>query len=190
MKLTLSGALYRNIWYRISRLAVVLLVVLIAGYIYLQISIFLTQRQIDRQQAILDQKNQELEQLLANDTFTKLETSRYLKDNLQQLPWSIHIPKVIGIVDSIQGLSGGTGSTVQIADLKVSLKEISLQWTVSNLLLLYYSAPERGFLSVLDRFAELDFIQNMRVQNYIKWLDGNFQFVLQASVINDDNTAQ
>ncbi len=127
MKLTLSGALYHNIRYRLSRLAVVLFVVILAVYIYLQVSIFMTQRQIDKQQAILDQKNQELEQLLTDTTFSKLETSRYLKDNLQQLPWSVHIPKVIGIVDSIQSISAGTGSTIQIADLKVSLDEISLR---------------------------------------------------------------
>jgi len=188
MKITLSGAVYRNIRYRLSRLSMVLFVVLIAVCVYLQVSIFLTKQQISKQQDILTQKNQELEQMLSNQTFTKLETTRYLSQTLRQMPWSVHIPKVISIVDALQSLDGGDNGSIQLSDFKVSLDKISLRGTVSNLLLLYYSAPERGFLSLLDRFAELDFIQDMRVQNYNKSTDGTFEFVLQANVIHDDNT--
>jgi len=127
MKLTLSGALYRNIRYRLSRLAFVLLVVLGAVYLYLQLSIFMTQKQIAKQQEILDQKNQELEQLLSDAAFSKLETTRYLIQNIRQLPWSIHIPKVIAIVDALQSLDGGDNGSVQLADIKVSLEAISLR---------------------------------------------------------------
>ena len=188
MKITLSGAVYRNIRYRLSRLSMVLFVVLIAVCVYLQVSIFLTKQQISKQQDILTQKNQELEQMLSNQTFTKLETTRYLSQTLRQMPWSVHIPKVISIVDALQSLDGGDNGSIQLSDFKVSLDKISLRGTVSNLLLLYYSAPERGFLSLLDIFAELDFIQDMRVQNYNKSTDGTFEFVLQANVIHDDNT--
>lgn len=188
MKITLSGAVYRNVRYRLSRLSVVLFVVVIAVCIYLQVSIFLTKQQISKQQDILTQKNQELEQMLSNQTFSKLETTRYLSQTLLQMPWSVHIPKVISIVDALQSLDGGENGSIKLSDFKVSLDKISLRGTVSNLLLLYYSAPERGFLSLLDRFAELDFIQDMRVQNYTKNQDGTFEFVLQANVIHDDNT--
>jgi hypothetical protein len=168
----------------------VLFVVVIAVCIYLQASIFLAKQQITKQQAILIQRNQELEQMLSNQTFTKLETTRYLSQTLRQMPWSVHIPKVIGIVDALQSLDGGENGSIQLSDFKVSLDRISLRGTVTNLLLLYYSAPERGFLSLLDRFAQLDFIKDMRVQNYNKSVDGTFEFVLQANVIHDDNTTQ
>jgi len=164
--------------------------VLIAVCVYLQVSIFLTKQQISKQQDILTQKNQELEQMLSNQTFTKLETTRYLSQTLRQMPRSVHIPKVISIVDALESLDGGDNGSIQLSDFKVSLDKISLRGTVSNLLLLYYSAPERGFLSLLDRFADLDFIQDMRVQNYNKNQDGTFEFVLQANVIQDDNTAE
>lgn len=188
MKLTISWAVYRNVRYKLSRLSVVLFVVVIALCVYLQVSIFLTKQQIHKQQNILAEKNQELEQMLSNQTFTKLETTRYLSQTLRQMPWSVHIPKVISIVDALQSLDGGDNGSVKLSDFKVSLDKISLRGTVSNLLLLYYSAPERGFLSLLDRFAQLDFIQDMRVQNYSKSADGTFEFVLQANVIHDDNT--
>jgi hypothetical protein len=87
-------------------------------------------------------------------------------------------------------LDGGDNGSIQLSDFKVSLESLSLRWTVTNLLLLYYSAPERGFVSLLDRFAQLDFIQNMRVQNYTREQDGKFSFVLQANVIHDDNTTE
>ncbi len=171
-------------------MSVVLFVVVIAVCLYLQVSIFLTKQQITKQQEILVEKNQELEQMLSNQTFTKLETTRYLFQTLRQMPWSVHIPKVISIVDALQSLDGGDSGSIQLSDFKVSLDKISLRGTVSNLLLLYYSAPERGFLSLLDRFAALDFIQDMRVQNYSKSTDGTFEFVLQANVIHDDNTTE
>lgn len=188
MKLSISWAVYRNVRYKLSRLSVVLFVVVIAVCMYLQASIFLLKQQVNKQQDILTQKNQELEQMLSNQTFTKLETTRYLSQTLRQMPWSIHIPKVISIVDALQSLDGGDSGSIQLSDFKVSLDKISLRGTVSNLLLLYYSAPERGFLSLLDRFAQLDFIKDMRVQNYSKSTDWTFEFVLQANVIHDDNT--
>jgi hypothetical protein len=190
MKLTLSGALYHNIRYRLSRLGVVLLVVVFAVYIYLQVSIVLINRQIATQQAVLNQKNAELNQLLSDTTFMKLEATRSLKQSLRQMPWSVHIPKVISIVDALQSLDGGDNSAIQLSDFKVSLESLSLRGTVSNLGLLYYSVPERGFVSLLDRFTQLDFIQQMRVQNYTREQDGTFSFVLQATVIHDDNTKQ
>lgn len=109
MKLTLSGALYHNIRYRLSRLGVVLLIVLVGVYLYLQLSIVMLGRQTTQQQHILDQRNQELNQLLSDATFMQLENSRYLLNNLRQLPWSVHIPKVIGMVDTIQSLDGADG---------------------------------------------------------------------------------
>jgi Na+-translocating ferredoxin:NAD+ oxidoreductase RnfG subunit len=104
MKLTLSGALYRNIWYRLSRLSIVLLIVVVAVCIYLQVATTMTQRQIEKQQAILNQRNAELNQLLSDAIFSKLEMVRYLKDSLRQMPRSVHIPKVISIVDALQSL--------------------------------------------------------------------------------------
>lgn len=188
--MALSGHMYRNIRYRLSRLAVVIFVVIVAVYLYIQFSIFLTKGQITKQEAILQEKNQELESLLSAEWFSQLETTRYLQQTLRQMPWSQHIPKVIGIVDALQSIDGADGGSVKLSDFKVSLEKISLRGTVSNLLLLYYSAPERGFVSLLDRFAQLDFIKDMRVQNYTKWLDGNYEFVLQANVINDVNITE
>lgn len=182
--------MYRNIRYRLSRLAVVVFVVILAVYIYIQFSIVLTKNQIAKQESILQEKNQELESLLSAEWFSQLETTRYLQDTLRQMPRSQHIPKVIGIVDALESLDGADGWSIQLSDFKVSLEKISLRGTVSNLLLLYYSSPERGFVSLLDRFSQLDFIKDMRVQNYTKSTDGNYEFVLQANVINDADTTK
>lgn len=185
-----SWSTYRNIRYRLSNFSIVILVVIIAVYIYIQLSLFLTKSQIAKQEIILQQKNQELESLLSAEWLSTLEAARYLQENVVQMPRSKHIPKVIGIVDSLQSLDWGDGGSIKLSDFRVSLDKISLHGTVSNLLLLYYSAPERGFMSLLDRFSKLDFIKDMRIQNYTKWADGTYEFVLQANVINDDSTTK
>ena len=185
-----SWPTYRNARYKVSRLAVVFFVVIVAVYIYLQLSLFLTQSQIAKQELVLQEKNKELESLLSTEWFSTLEAARYLQENVVQMPRSKHIPKVIGIVDSLQSLDWGDGGSIKLSDFRVSLDKISLHGTVSNLLLLYYSAPERGFVSLIDRFAKLDFIKDMRIKNYTKWGDGTYEFVLQANVINDDSTTK
>jgi uncharacterized protein YlbG (UPF0298 family) len=56
-------------------------------------------------------------------------------------------------------------------------------------MLLYYSNPKQNVVSLLDRFSQLDFIKDIRIQTYDKVADaGEFEFVLEANVVNDGNT--
>lgn len=73
-----------------------------------------------------------------------------------------------------------------LSDFKVSLENLSVRGKVSNLLLLYYTSPEKGLVSLIDRFKKLDFISDMRIKNYSKDKDtGFFSFVLEANVNKD-----
>lgn len=57
------------------------------------------------------------------------------------------------------------------------------------MLLLYYSNPAKGILSLIDRFSGLDFVKNIRIQTYDRVGDNNYyEFVLEANVINDAGT--
>ncbi|MEI7557422.1 MAG: hypothetical protein WCJ45_00785 [bacterium] len=56
-------------------------------------------------------------------------------------------------------------------------------------MLLYYSSPSKGIRSLFDRFSDLDFVKNIRIQTYDRIGDNNYyQFVLEANVINDAGT--
>ena len=57
------------------------------------------------------------------------------------------------------------------------------------MLLLYYSNPTKGITSLIDRFSNLDFIKNIRIQTYDRVGDNNYyEFVLEANIINDAGT--
>jgi hypothetical protein len=41
-------------------------------------------------------------------------------------------------------------------------------------------------ISLIDKFKDLNFIENMHIKNYTKGKDGNFfSFILEANVIKD-----
>jgi hypothetical protein len=65
------------------------------------------------------------------------------------------------------------------------LDEIELQWRVSRLILLYYTSEEKWFTWLIDRFKELDFIDDISIQTYQKeWEDLAewYGFTLHAKV--------
>jgi hypothetical protein len=73
-----------------------------------------------------------------------------------------------------------------LSDFNVDLQKISVKWQVSDLKLLYYSNSERWIISLIDRFKNLDFIENLYIKNYTKDKDEIFfSFILEANVIKD-----
>jgi hypothetical protein len=109
-----------------------------------------------------------------------------LEGQYDEIPRSTHINKVITMLEEIRKLDQSWDETLLLSDFNVDLEKISVQWRVSSLALLYYSNSEKGIISLIDRFKNLDFIENLYIKNYTKEKDGNFfSFILEANVIKD-----
>ncbi|NOZ43590.1 MAG: hypothetical protein GXP45_00165 [bacterium] len=118
----------------------------------------------------------------------KLKAVRNLENNTKSLPWSEHIPKIIQMLEDLKAVDTSDSQSIVLSDFKVNLDTISLKGKVSSLPLLYVNSAKRHYTSLLDRFAKLDFINNLRIQTYEKEGLRDFEFVLDANVILDDNT--
>ena len=165
-----------------------LLIVAILGFFFFKIYGFFINQTIKDQQVVL------AEQVKMTDTYklltgyNKLQAVKSLETQQADIPWSDHINKVIQMLEDLKSVQWWT-DTIVLSDFKVDLNKISLKGQVSNLMLLYYSNPKQNVVSLLDRFSQLDFIKDIRIQTYDKVADaGGFEFVLEANVVNDGNT--
>lgn len=121
--------------------------------------------------------------------YNKLQAVKLLENKQTAIPRSDHINKVIQMLETLKNLQPWNSGSIILSDFKVSLDKISLKGQVSSLLLLYYSDPQSNVVSLLDRFGQLDFIKDIRIQTYDKVGDNNyFQFVLEANVINNGDS--
>lgn len=115
---------------------------------------------------------------------------KQLEQSAESMLWSEHIPKVINMLEDIQNVDYSEGEAITLSDFSVNLENISLKGRVSNLLLLYRTAPEKNFTGLFDRFSSLDFVDNIRAQTYDTtetndsgaYTDKFFEFMLQADV--------
>lgn len=167
----------------------VILILVVLGFAFLKWYGFFLNQQIKDQQVIVDEQSQVEDTYKSLTGYNKLQAVKLLETQQEEMPRSDHINKVIQMLQDLQKVQSTTTETIILSDFKVSLEKISLKGQVSNLLLLYYSDPSKGIISLLDRFSQLDFIQDIRVQTYDKVGDANyFQFILEANVIADGST--
>lgn len=121
--------------------------------------------------------------------YNKLWLVRKLLAEGNHMPRSRHIPILIDMLLDLQKVDGNSRDKIELYDFRISLEEIELKGMVSRLLLLYYSSPERWFKGLIDRFRELDFVKNIRIQTYVKDEDqGLYDFSLFANVVVDGQT--
>ncbi len=121
--------------------------------------------------------------------YNKLWLVRKLLAEGNYMPWSRHIPILIDMLLDLQKVDSNSRDKIELYDFRISLEEIELKGMVSRLLLLYYTSPERWFKGLIDRFRELDFVRNIRIQTYVKDEDqGLYDFALFANVVVDGQT--
>jgi len=154
-------------------------------YGYLRVDNMLIQKKLKNQKELLQEQNKQLD--LSKDDYEKLSAVRLL-ENQKSIPWSEHIPKIIAMLEDLKAVDTSESETIVLSDFKVNLDTISLKGKVSSLPLLYVNSEKRHYTSLLDRFSQLDFIDNLRIQSYEKEWSRDFEFVLDANVIIDDNT--
>lgn len=157
-------------------------------YGYLRIDSAITQKNINNQKTLLEQQNKQLTLSQNKWGHEKLNAVRQLENSNRSLPWSEHIPKVIKMLEDLKSVDTSESETIVLSDFKVNLDTISLKWKVSSLPLLYINSKKRNYTSLLDRFAQLDFINDLRIQTYEKEWARDFEFVLNANVVLNDDT--
>lgn len=163
-----------------------LLLLVITAWISIQWYSFLLNKNIEDQNKTIKEQNIKLEKYKSLTWFTKLMAVKELEWKYDEVPRSTHINKVITMLQEIKNLDQRNDETILLSDFNVDLQKISVKWQVSDLKLLYYSNSERGIISLIDRFKNLDFIENLYIKNYTKDKDAIFfSFILEANVIKD-----
>lgn len=178
-----------NKWKSYFKFMLVLIWIVFAWYVYLRVDTFLLERKISNEKEILDAQNKQLEISQNVAEHEKLAAIRKLENSISSIPWSEHIPKVIEMLEDLKAVDSSESETIVLSDFVVTLDTISLKGKVSSLPLLYLNSEKRNYTSLLNKFAELDFVDNLRIQSYEKEWRRDFEFVLDANVIiNDDDT--
>ncbi len=161
----------------------------LATFGYIKVDMFLMNQNITDKQMLLEQQTKELDSYKLLSGYNKLQAVKILESKQTSMPWSDHITKVIAMLEDIKNVNTNSTGVVTLSDFNVSLDKITLKGQVSNLLFLYYSNPEKGIHSLMDKFSSLDFVKNIRIQTYDRVGDNNYyEFVLEANVINDAGT--
>ena len=170
----------------IFRGLLVLFVLMMWIFAYFKISTYMIQQDIKEQNVTLSQEEEELAEYEKVIDYKKYLLIKDLEEKATDMPWFEHIPKIIAIFEDLKNVDPSSTDTIILSDFKVSLSEISLKWSVSSLKALYYSSPTGKFKALLEKFEDLDFIEGMTIKNYEKVWDRNFEFVLDAKVVNND----
>lgn len=174
---------HRKQYFKLSSL---LFTIVLITRICIQVYIFFLNKNIQDRDTILNQQNIALEEYKSLTWFTKLMAVKELEWKYDEIPRSTHINKVITMLQEIKNLDQKNDETILLSDFNVDLQKISVKWQVSDLKLLYYSNSERWIISLIDRFKNLDFIENLYIKNYTKDKDEIFfSFILEANVIKD-----
>lgn len=150
--------------------------ILFNGYIYYAQQSILPQKQeqIIATQKVVESKGSEA-------SFIKLELARSIEAQNQQIPWAEHIRALVGIIQEIQETDFVGSNVLKFTDLSINDEVLTLKWEVTNLILLYHSVPEKNYISLIDRFNELDFVKTMKIKEYKKAWD-IMQFTLSADI--------
>ena len=129
----------------------------------------------------LEMRQEQLKTFESAVEYDRFLSVKDLEAKSVDMPWFIHIPKILSMFQDLQELSNDAGNRITLSDFFVSLEEISLRWTISSLKALYYNSE--SFKALLDRFEELDFIKDIRIKSYEKVGSTNFEFILNANVV-------
>lgn len=179
--------MWKIAWKKVFGVVFAILILGLLVYLYFIWNIYLINNKIDKWNKVLVQQNIEIKKLKTWIWYEKFESIRKLENESKVMPWFDHINKIIDILNNLQSVDSSQSDSVILTDFNVSLDKISLRGKVSNLNTLYYSSPEKWIKSLIDKFEDLDFIENMSIKSYERVDDGYFWFVLEAKIIKDAN---
>jgi hypothetical protein len=147
-----------------ASLAIFVLALLVFAYI--KVDAFLINQTITDKRVVLEDQMKQLSSYKLLTGYNKLQAVKILEEQQTNIAWSEHITKVIAMLEDLKKVDTSTTDTILLSDFTVSMDKITLKGQVANLLLLYYSNPNKNIVSLLDRFSTLDFIRDIRIQTY------------------------
>ena len=104
------------------------------------------------------------------------------------MPWSDHVNAIMAIFDELLAVDSSDTYNISFSNFEISLESIRLDGHVSSLRLLYQWAKsqDKDKPGLIQRFEELDFLDNISIKTYEKtsW-DYWYDFTLTANVINN-----
>ena len=120
--------------------------------------------------------------------FDKLQLIKDLESDNQMMPWSDHVNAIMAIFDELLAVDSSDTYNISFSNFEISLESIRLDGHVSSLRLLYQWAKsqDKDKPGLIQRFEELDFLDNISIKTYEKtsW-DYWYDFTLTANVINN-----
>lgn len=119
--------------------------------------------------------------------YTKFVWVEQMQSERPEMYWSDYIVQVIDILEDLKNIDTEDSQTIVLSDFQVSLEEITLKWQTSTLKALYYNSASWKFISLIDRFEQLDFIENMQIREYEKNSDWLYEFEIIANVNSNPN---
>ena len=136
----------------------------------------------------IQKKQVELDNFSKKPWFDKLQYVQELEKNNLMMPWSDHVNAIMSIFDELLAVDSSDTSNINFSNFEISLEEIRLDGYVTNLRILYQWSriEENDKPGLINRFEELDFLDNISIKTYEKsdwkrWYD----FTLTANVINN-----
>lgn len=94
---------------------------------------------------------------------------------------SAHITALVEVLRQVQDNSYIWSNALTLSDFTITPESLSLKWTATNLLLIYYSSQANNYTGLIDRFTALNFIENIAINQYNKiW--NSFEFTLDADI--------
>ena len=138
----------------------------------------LSQR-IQDKQSELNTIEEQIRQTGSEKTFFAYKFASEIDKNTTQ--WSQHISALVEVLRQVQDNSYVWSNAITLSDFTISPTSLSLKWTVSNLLLIYYTSQTNNYVSLIDRFTSLSFMENIAIKHYNK-IGNLFEFTLSADI--------
>ena len=180
----MSNTVIRNVTDSSRRYIYVIWLILLIGFaIIYGASIvwdFRLDQRISDKQVQLDQVEAQIRQTGSEKAFFSYKFAEQLVKQWDT-KWSQHITALVEVLKQVQSNDYVWANAIELSDFTISPTTLSLKWRVSNLILLYYSSPEKWYTSLIDRFASLPFISNISIKKYNKIWD-YYEFTLDADI--------
>lgn len=172
---------FRTTWESIFMIAVAILVIELLALIWWRVYTLYQQGKINNQTEQLQERQEQLKTFESAIEYDRFIAIKDLEAKSIDMPWFEHIPKILAMFKDLKELSKNSRNMISLSDFFVSLEEVSLRWTITSLKTLYHNTE--WFKALLDRFEELDFIKDIRIKSYEKVGSTNFEFILNANVV-------
>ena len=142
------------------------------------------EKEISDTQADITQAQNNLNSFSDIEWYDKLKYVQQLESDSTMMPWSDHIRAIMAIFDDLLAVDNSDTFNIVFSDFEISLESIRLNWYVTNLRILYqWSSNSKLWL--IQRFEELDFLDDIAIKTYEKSDDDfGYNFTLTANVIN------